>query len=68
MRELPAKEAVMDIVCAWCRAQVGQRGRENGRTSHTVCDRCLSGLVQTIDHATMPASEYRPGPTLSLKI
>jgi hypothetical protein len=37
----------MVIVCAWCRTQVGVQGQEDGRTSHTVCDRCLGGLMQS---------------------
>jgi hypothetical protein len=37
----------MVIVCAWCRTQVGVHSREDGRTSHTVCDRCLGGLMRS---------------------
>jgi hypothetical protein len=55
----------MEIICAWCQAQVGTHGREDGRTSHTVCDRCLGGLMRTIHYTARPVSEYRPGPTLS---
>ena len=37
----------MVIICAWCRRQVGLHGRDDGRVSHTVCDRCLRGLMRS---------------------
>jgi hypothetical protein len=41
----------MVIVCAWCRKQVGMHGRDDGRTSHTVCDTCLGRLIRSVSWA-----------------
>ena len=41
----------MLIVCAWCRIQVGMHGRDDGRTSHTVCDTCLGRLIRSVSLA-----------------
>ena len=41
----------MVIVCAWCRKQVGMHGRDDGRTSHTVCDTCLGRLIRSVSLA-----------------
>src|ERR1041385_3669609 len=41
----------MLVVCAWCRIQVGIHGRDDGRTSHTVCDTCLGRLIGSVSLA-----------------
>jgi hypothetical protein len=41
--------SMMNVVCAWCKAEMGVKPGPDGKTSHGMCDRCQAKINAELD-------------------